>query len=45
MPRSAYGDKYTVSVNSGDKKVAFDFTSKVVDFITITNTDPESGNF
>lgn len=36
MPRANYGDRFTVSVVRGDKEhVAFDLTSKVVDFLLI----------
>lgn len=40
LPRS-YSDKYTVSVAHGDKHVAFDFTSKVIDFILIESRSHE----
>ncbi|XP_049868986.1 lethal(2) giant larvae protein isoform X2 [Pectinophora gossypiella] len=37
MPRASYSDKYTVTVQQGDKKhVAFDFTSRVIDMFTTT---------
>lgn len=41
MPRSAYGDHQCVSVHCKDgTKVAFDFTSKVIDFfVTFESTD------
>lgn len=42
MPRSSYGDKHTVSVMCGDKHQVLDFTSKVVDFFTISLGDEES---
>lgn len=35
LPRANYSDKYSVSVVHGEKHVAFDFTSKVIDFILI----------
>ncbi|KAJ8910731.1 hypothetical protein NQ315_016129 [Exocentrus adspersus] len=35
LPRANYSDKYSVSVIHGEKHVAFDFTSKVIDFILI----------
>jgi lethal(2) giant larvae protein len=35
LPRSSGSDKYTVSVIHDDQHVAFDFTSKVIDFIVI----------
>ncbi|XP_050298869.1 lethal(2) giant larvae protein homolog 1 [Anthonomus grandis grandis] len=51
LPRANYGDKYSVSVihgENGDNHVAFDFTSKVIDFILIDSKpqadDQESEN-
>jgi lethal(2) giant larvae protein len=42
MPRSAYGDRQCVSVHCADgTKVAFDFTSKVIDFF-VTYKDEDS---
>nr|CAG4649071.1 EOG090X00I4 [Scapholeberis mucronata] len=39
MPRSSYGDRFTVSVVKGEEKhVTFDFTSKVVDFCVINES-------
>ena len=35
MPRASYGDRFTVSVMHGDSHVVLDFTSKVIDFVTI----------
>lgn len=36
MPRSSYGDRFTVSAVKGEEKhITFDFTSKVVDFCVI----------
>ncbi|XP_030755265.1 lethal(2) giant larvae protein isoform X2 [Sitophilus oryzae] len=35
LPRGNYGDKYAVSVIHGDNHVAFDFTSKVIDFLLV----------
>lgn len=37
MPRASYSDKYTVTVQQGDKHVAFDFTSRVSYFQIIKN--------
>lgn len=43
MPRSAYGDHQCVSVHCGDgTKVAFDFTSRVIDFFV--TADPNDRN-
>ncbi|GBP93103.1 Protein lethal(2) giant larvae, partial [Eumeta japonica] len=41
MPRSSYADKYTVTVQQGEKHVAFDFTSRVIDFFTTTPVPPD----
>lgn len=42
MPRSAYADKFTVTVQQGEKHVAFDFTSRVIDFFTMTPVPAKS---
>ncbi|KAJ8934155.1 hypothetical protein NQ318_012851, partial [Aromia moschata] len=44
LPRANFSDKYSVSVVHGDKHVAFDFTSKVIDFLLIESggSDEES---
>uniref|UniRef100_U5EW29 Lethal(2) giant larvae protein n=1 Tax=Corethrella appendiculata TaxID=1370023 RepID=U5EW29_9DIPT len=40
MPRSSYGDHHCVSVHCKDgTKIAFDFTSKVIDFFVTFNDD------
>ena len=36
MPRASYGDKHTVSIMQGQNHAVLDFTSKVIDFVTIT---------
>ncbi|RWS15422.1 Lethal(2) giant larvae-like protein, partial [Dinothrombium tinctorium] len=45
MPRSTFGDKNTVSVIQGTpergKHIAFDFTSKIIDFLIIDGDDDE----
>ncbi|CAH2980453.1 unnamed protein product [Chilo suppressalis] len=41
MPRASYADKYTVTVQQGEKHVAFDFTSRVIDFFTTTPVPPD----
>lgn len=44
MPRANCSDKNTVAVLNGDgKQVVFDFTSKIVDFFTISDNDQECG--
>ncbi|XP_015589197.1 lethal(2) giant larvae protein homolog 1 isoform X2 [Cephus cinctus] len=35
MPRASYGDRNTITVMTKEKHVAFDFTSKVIDFFTV----------
>jgi hypothetical protein len=37
MPRASHGDKNTVTLVQNSKTIALDFTSKVVDFLTIPN--------
>ncbi|CAG0920819.1 unnamed protein product, partial [Notodromas monacha] len=37
MPRASHGDKNTVTLVQKSKTIALDFTSKVVDFLTIPN--------
>jgi len=39
MPRACYGDRFTISVMHGDLHVVLDFTSKVVDFVTLGKSD------
>lgn len=42
MPRSAYGDRQTVSVHcDDDTKICLDFTSKVIDFFVTFNSEDE----
>lgn len=43
MPRASYGDKHTVSIMQGSSHVVLDFTSKVIDFVTLTRAG-ESDN-
>lgn len=35
MPRASYGDRHTLSVINDAEQVCFDFTSPVVDFLTL----------
>ena len=42
MARGSYGDKYTISVIQGEKHVTLDFTSRVLDFIVMTQADEET---
>jgi len=39
MPRACYGDRFTVSIEHGDSHVVLDFTSKVIDFVTLGKLD------
>ena len=39
MPRATFGDRHTVSVIHGNKHVVFDFSSKVVDFFVVSDSD------
>ncbi|XP_063904574.1 lethal(2) giant larvae protein homolog 1 isoform X2 [Zophobas morio] len=41
LPRSSGSDKYTVSVIHDEQHVAFDFTSKVIDFLVIDSKTEE----
>ncbi|CAL1266431.1 unnamed protein product [Larinioides sclopetarius] len=42
MPRSSYGDKFTLTIMSGDRHEVLDLTSKVIDFFTISDVFDES---
>ncbi|XP_033211249.1 lethal(2) giant larvae protein homolog 1 isoform X2 [Belonocnema kinseyi] len=35
MPRASYGDRHTITVLTKSKHLAFDFTSKVIDFFAV----------
>ena len=39
MPRPSYADRHTVSVVQGANQVVFDFTSRVIDFVVLSNSD------
>ncbi|XP_042197041.1 lethal(2) giant larvae protein homolog 1 isoform X2 [Callorhinchus milii] len=41
MPRASYGDRHCVSVLQGGAHVTLDFTSRVIDFLTVQSPDPE----
>lgn len=44
MPRACYGDRHAVTVRSGTTKhVAFELTSKIIDFFTTTASIDEKG--
>lgn len=42
MPRATFGDRNTLSIMAGEKHQVLDFTSKVIDFFTITDSLEES---
>uniref|UniRef100_A0A914WLH6 Lethal giant larvae homologue 2 domain-containing protein n=1 Tax=Plectus sambesii TaxID=2011161 RepID=A0A914WLH6_9BILA len=39
MPRASYGDRFTVSAQRKEQQVVFDFSSKVIDFVTVDEGD------
>ncbi|XP_069066198.1 lethal(2) giant larvae protein homolog 1 isoform X2 [Pleurodeles waltl] len=41
MPRASYGDRHCVTVQQGKSLVTLDFTSRVIDFFTVYNTEVE----
>lgn len=44
MPRACYGDRHAVTVQLGTTKhVAFELTSKLIDFFTTTASVDEKG--
>ncbi|XP_059572676.1 lethal(2) giant larvae protein homolog 1 isoform X3 [Alligator mississippiensis] len=45
MPRASYGDRHCVSVLQGQTLVTLDFTSRVIDFFTVHNTEAAEGEF
>lgn len=44
LPRSNYGDKFSVTVLHDDRHVVFDFSSKIVDFIIVDASPSEESN-
>uniref|UniRef100_I3MK09 LLGL scribble cell polarity complex component 2 n=1 Tax=Ictidomys tridecemlineatus TaxID=43179 RepID=I3MK09_ICTTR len=40
MPRASYGDRHCISVIHNGQQVAFDFTSRVIDFTVLAEVDP-----
>ncbi|XP_026557771.1 lethal(2) giant larvae protein homolog 2 isoform X3 [Pseudonaja textilis] len=40
MPRASYGDRHSITVVHGSQQIAFDFTSRVIDFFVIANAEP-----
>lgn len=45
MPRASYGDRHTISVMEGSNHVVFDFTSKVINFITLSRADESEEDY
>ncbi|XP_061455140.1 lethal(2) giant larvae protein homolog 1 isoform X1 [Rhineura floridana] len=41
MPRASYGDRHCVTILQGQTLVTLDFTSRVIDFFTVYNTEVE----
>ncbi|KAJ6655973.1 hypothetical protein lerEdw1_004558 [Lerista edwardsae] len=39
MPRASYGDRHCVTILQGQNLVTLDFTSRVIDFFTVYNTE------
>ena len=40
MPRGTYGDRHTISVwQDKSKQIVFDFTSRVIDFVVLSNAE------
>ncbi|XP_012861729.1 LLGL scribble cell polarity complex component 2 isoform X1 [Echinops telfairi] len=39
MPRASYGDRHCISVVHGSQQTAFDFTSRVIDFMVLAEAD------
>ncbi|GCC31541.1 LLGL scribble cell polarity complex component 2 isoform X1 [Chiloscyllium punctatum] len=42
MPRASYGDRHCISVLHGSKQIAFDFTSRVIDFFVVDEGESKS---
>jgi len=43
MPRANFSDRHTVSVVHGSSHTAFDFSSRVIDFILLCQSTPDDG--
>ncbi|XP_015674715.1 lethal(2) giant larvae protein homolog 2 [Protobothrops mucrosquamatus] len=39
MPRASYGDRHSITVVHGSRQIAFDFTSRVIDFFVIAGAE------
>ncbi|UYV62474.1 LLGL1 [Cordylochernes scorpioides] len=42
MPRANFGDRHTITIMQGEKHEVLDFTSKVIDFFTISDSHEDS---
>lgn len=43
MPRASYGDRHCLTIQQDKDHVTLDFTSRVIDFFTVHNIEPEKG--
>lgn len=43
MPRASYGDRHCLTIQQDKDHVTLDFTSRVIDFFTVHDTEPEKG--
>lgn len=44
MPRASYGDRHCLTIQQDKEHVTLDFTSRVIDFFTIHNMEPDKGD-
>lgn len=44
MPRASYGDRHCLTIQQDKDHVTLDFTSRVIDFFTVHNIEPEKGD-
>lgn len=42
LQRATHSDRYGITVSQGEKLVVFDFTSKIIDFFTISPKEGKS---
>uniref|UniRef100_A0A3Q3M8P6 LLGL scribble cell polarity complex component 1 n=1 Tax=Labrus bergylta TaxID=56723 RepID=A0A3Q3M8P6_9LABR len=42
MPRASYGDRHCLTIQQDKEHVTLDFTSRVIDFFTVHNTEQEN---
>lgn len=43
MPRASYGDRHCLTIQQDKDHITLDFTSRVIDFFTVHNIEPEKG--